>query len=190
MRRSLFVILMLLVCASAFADGTQFGTIAGRVVDQSQSAIPGATVEATNIEKGSTRRTVTDADGKYIVPLVLPGIYKVSISLQGFDTFIAQNAVVEVGKTTSINATLKITTTSEIITVLGDVPVVDKTNASDTTTVSTQLAQRLPIGRTYQALALSVPGVVLPGNANANANFHGALFTDNLYLFDGIDTTD
>ncbi len=190
MRRSFLFIWMLLVCASLFADGTQLGTISGRVVDQSQSAIPGATVEVNNIDKGTTRRTTTDLDGKYIAPLLQPGTYKVSITLSGFDSFVAQNAVVEVGKNTSINATLRLSTTSETITVLGDVPVVDKTNASDTTTVSGQLAQRLPIGRTYQALALSVPGVVLPGNANANANFHGALFTDNLYLFDGIDTTD
>jgi hypothetical protein len=190
MRRSLFLVLMLLVCSSLFADGTQLGTISGRVIDQSQAAIPGATVEVNNVDKGTTRRTVTDAEGKYIVPLLQPGTYKVAISLSGFDNFVAQNAVVEVGKTTTINATLKLSTAAETITVLGDVPVVDKTNASDTTTVSTQLAQRLPIGRNYQALALSVPGVVLPGNANANANFHGALFTDNLYLFDGIDTTD
>ena len=32
--------------------------------------------------------------------------------------------------------------------------------------------------------------MVLPGNSNANPNFHGALLSDNLYLFDGIDTTD
>jgi hypothetical protein len=190
MRRSYLFILMSFVCASLFADGTQLGTISGRVIDQSQSAIPGATIEVNNIDKGTNRRATTDLDGKYIVPLLQPGTYKVSITLSGFDSFVAQNAVVEVGKTTNINATLKLSTTSETITVLGDVPVVDKTNASATTTVSGQLAQRLPIGRNYQALALSVPGVVLPGNANANANFHGALFTDNLYLFDGIDTTD
>jgi hypothetical protein len=190
MRRSLLFILTLFVCAPLLADGTQLGTISGRVMDQAQAAIPGATVETNNIDKGTTRRTTTDLDGKYIVPLLQPGTYKVSITLSGFDSFVAQNAIVEVGKTTNINATLKLSTTSETITVLGDVPVVDKTNASDTTTVSAQLAQRLPIGRSYQALALSVPGVVLPGNANANANFHGALFTDNLYLFDGIDTTD
>jgi hypothetical protein len=190
MRRSCLLILMLFVCVSLFADGTQLGTISGRVMDQSQSAIPGASVEVKNIDKGTTRRTITDADGKYLVPLLQPGTYKVSISLSGFDNFVAQNASVEVGKNTTVNATLKLSTTAETITVLGDVPVVDKTNASDTTTVSGQLAQRLPIGRSYQALALSVPGVVLPGNANANANFHGALFTDNLYLFDGIDTTD
>src|SRR5260370_16111516 len=162
MRRSLLFILMLFVCASLFADGTQLGTISGRVVDQSQSAIPGATVEVNNIDKGTSRRTTTDLDGKYIVPLLQPGTYKISITLSGFDSFVAQNASVEVGKTTSINATLKLSSTSETIPVLADVPVFDKTNASDTTTSSALLAQRLPIGRSYQPLALTAPGVVLP----------------------------
>ncbi len=190
MRHSLFVMLMLLVSMSAFADGTQLGTISGRVTDQSGAPIPGATVEITNQEKGISRSKTTDAEGKYIFPLLHPGPYKVTITLSGFDTFVANNTIVEVGKTTNVNSKLRLSATSETITVLGDVPIVDKTNASDTTTISSQLAQRLPIGRSYQALALTMPGVVLPGNANANANFHGALFTDNLYLFDGIDTTD
>ncbi len=98
--------------------------------------------------------------------------------------------MVQVEKTTIINARLRLSKTSETITVQGDVPIVDKTNASQTTVISSELAQRLPVGRSYQALAMTMPGVVLPGNANANPNFHGALFTDNLYLFDGIDTTD
>jgi hypothetical protein len=190
MRHSLFVMLMLLVSMSAFADGTQLGTISGRVTDQSGAPVPGATVEITNQEKGISRSKTTDAEGKYIFPLLHPGPYRVTITLSGFDNFVANNTIVEVGKTTNVNSKLRLSVTSETITVLGDVPIVDKTNASDTTTISSQLAQRLPIGRSYQALALSMPGVVLPGNANANANFHGALFTDNLYLFDGIDTTD
>lgn len=190
MRRVLLSLVMLIVPAILFADGTQLGTITGRVLDQDRAAIPGATVEVTNVDKGSTRTTTTNAEGKYIVPLLHPGPYKVSISLAGFDTFVAQNAAVEVGKTTSVNARLRLSPTSETIVVQGDVPIVDKSNASQTTTISSNLAQRLPVGRSYQALALTMPGVVLPGNANANANFHGALFTDNLYLFDGIDTTD
>lgn len=189
MRRSLVFFFTLMVSLPLLADGTQLGTISGRVTDQSGAPVPGATVEITNQEKGITRSKTTDADGKYIFPLLHPGPYKVTISLAGFDTFVANNTVVEVGKTTSVNSKLRLST-SETITVLGDVPVVDKSNASQTTTISSDLAQRLPVGRSYQALALSMPGVVLPGNANANANFHGALFTDNLYLFDGIDTTD
>jgi hypothetical protein len=190
MRRSLFFFFMLFVSLSLFADGTQLGTIAGRVTDQTGAVLPGATVEIANLEKGSVRSTTTNAEGKYIFPLLHPGPYRVSISLAGFDTLVAQNAIVEVGKTTTINSKLRLSVTSETITVQGDVPIVDKSNASQTTTISSTLAQRLPVGRNYQALALTMPGVVLPGNANANANFHGALFTDNLYLFDGIDTTD
>ena len=190
MRRSLVFFFTLLVSLPLFADGTQLGTIAGRVVDQSGAVLPGATVEITNLEKGFARSTTTNAEGKYIFPLLHPGPYKVAISLSGFDTLVAQNSIVEVGKTTTINSKLRLSVTSETITVQGDVPIVDKSNASQTSTISSTLAQRLPVGRTYQALALTVPGVVLPGNANANANFHGALFTDNLYLFDGIDTTD
>lgn len=190
MRRLSLFLAVALVPALLFADGTQLGTIAGRVIDDSRAAVPGATVEITNLEKGLHRSTTTDARGKYIFPLLQPGTYRVVISLSGFDTFEANNAVVQVEKTTIINARLKLSATTETITVQGDVPIVDKTNASQTTVISNELAQRLPVGRSYQALAMTMPGVVLPGNANANPDFHGALFTDNLYLFDGIDTTD
>jgi Carboxypeptidase regulatory-like domain/TonB-dependent Receptor Plug Domain len=186
----LVVALPLVFAMVVLADGTQLGTVRGRVVDQTGAALPGASVELTNTEKGSTRTTVTDAQGNYVIPLVQPGPYRVSITLEGFEAFVARNAVVAVEKTTTVDARLKLSKASETITVQGDVPIVDRTNASVATTVETQLTQRLPVGRNFQNLALTVPGVVLPGNANANANFHGALFTDNLYLFDGIDTTD
>lgn len=185
-----FFLVFFVGATAVFADGTQLGEISGRVVDPTGAALPGVTVEVMNIEKGSTRTTVTDAQGQYNVRLLQPGPYQVTISLQGFETFVAKNAIVEVEKRTTVDAKLRVVGTSETMTVQGDVPIVDKTNASQTTTMQSALAQTLPVGRSFQALALTVPGVVLPGNANANANFHGALSTDNLYLFDGIDTTD
>ncbi len=87
MRRFVLFLAVALVPAMLFADGTQLGTIAGRVIDDSRAALPGATVEITNIDKGSRRSTTTDAQGKYIFPLLQPGTYKVVISLSGFDTF-------------------------------------------------------------------------------------------------------
>jgi Carboxypeptidase regulatory-like domain/TonB-dependent Receptor Plug Domain len=187
---SLLPLLFLIVPTLLWADGSQLGTISGKVADQTGAVLPGATVEVTNTEKGSTRTVVTDAQGKYNVPLLQPGPYRVTISLESFDRFIAQNAVVAVDKTTTVDATLKLSRASETITVQGAVPIVDKTNAAQTTTLESALTQTLPIGRTYQALYLATPGVVLPGNANANPNFHGGLLSDNLFLFDGIDTTD
>jgi hypothetical protein len=191
-RRSLPVILLAVFLLPIFlyADGTQLGTIGGRVVDPSGAALPGATVEVTNIDQGTTRTVVTDVQGRYQVPLLQPGRYRVNVSLEGFEKFLAQNSVVQVDKTTTVDATLNLSHASETMTVQGDVPVVDKTNAAQTTTLESALTQELPVARNYQSLYLTAPGVVLPGNANANPNFHGGLLSDNLYLFDGIDTTD
>ncbi len=189
-RRPLLFFMILFIPAVLFADGSQLGTINGRVVDPSSAVLPGATIEVTNLEKGATRTAVADSQGRYNIPLLQPGPYRVTISLEGFDKFVAQNTIVEVNKTTTIDATLKLNRTAETITVQGEVPIVDKTNAAQTTTLNSTLTQQLPIGRSYQALYLATPGVVLPGNANANPNFHGGLLSDNQYLFDGIDTTD
>ena len=106
MRSRLFVLFALLVLPLAlWAGGTQLGTISGRVIDQAGAAVPGATVEVTNLEKGASRTAVTDAQGNYLVPLLLPGRYKVAISLAGFDTFVAENTVVAVDKTTLTSTT-------------------------------------------------------------------------------------
>ncbi len=190
-RKPIVLIAVLLVMAAMLlADGTQLGTISGKVVDQTGAVLPGATVEVTNLEKGATRSVVTDPQGLYTIPLLQPGPYRVTITLQGFDRFVVQNAVVAVDKTTTVDATLRLTREAETITVQADMPIVDKTNASQLTTLDSKLTQQLPVGRSYQALYLTAPGVVLPGGANANPNFHGGLLSDNLYLFDGIDTTD
>ena len=46
--------------------------------------------------------------------------------------------------------------------------------------------QKMPFGRSYQALVGMAPGVVGTGNVNA----HGALTSNNQFLFDGVNTTD
>ena len=70
---------------------------------------------------------------------------------------------------------------------------VDRTNTSATTTVSSQLTERLPVARSYQAIIPFAPGVTDPAsgrNDGGNPNSHGALKGNNIYLFDGVDTTD
>jgi Carboxypeptidase regulatory-like domain/TonB-dependent Receptor Plug Domain len=192
-RRSLSLALFLLLSFTPLlllADGSQLGTISGKVVDQTGAVLPGATIEVTNLEKGSTRTAVSDAQGRYNIALLQPGPYRVAISLEGFDRFLAKNAIVSVDKVTTVDATLGLSKAAETITIQGDVPIVDKTDASQRTTLESALTQKLPTPRNYQNLALATPGAVLPGNANANPNFHGGLLSDNLFLFDGIDTTD
>src|SRR5262245_42091936 len=62
------------------------GAITGLVTDASGAAVPGVTIEATNVTTAQTRMTVTANDGVYTIPLLNPSVYQVKVSLAGFRT--------------------------------------------------------------------------------------------------------
>ncbi len=179
-------ILALAVPTFLFADGTLLGTIQGRVLDEQGGGIPGVTVEIVSAERGLRRTLTTDATGSFVFLLLQPGRYTLRATLSGFQAVEKTANVVEANKTTTVEVTMRLAATAEEVTVTGEVPIVDKTDTSARTTVSSVLTQKLAIGRTYQTLIQNAPGVT--GGSNPNA--HGALSSNNLYLFDGVDTTD
>jgi hypothetical protein len=182
-------ILALAAPAFLLADGTQLGMISGRILDEQGGGVPGVTVEAISVDKGFRRTQTTDSTGSFGFPLLQRGPYTVRASLSGFTTVEKTNNMVETDKTTDVNITMRLAPTEERVEVSGEVPLVDKTNTSATTTVTSTLTQKLAIGRSYQTLITSAPGVT-SANASGNPNSHGALNGNNQYLFDGVDTTD
>ena len=63
--------------------------ITGLVKDSSGGVLPGVTVEATSpalIEKART--VVSDAQGRYAIVDLRPGVYKMTFTLSGFSTFV------------------------------------------------------------------------------------------------------
>ena len=182
-------ILALVAPAFLLADGTQIGTISGRVLDEQGGGVPGVTVEVISSDKGFRRTQTTDSTGSFNFPLLQRGPYTVRTSLSGFTTVEKTNNIVEADKTTDVNITMRLAPTEERVEVTGEVPLVDKTNTSATTTVTTTLTQKLAIGRSYQTLMQNAPGVTSLAGAG-NPNSHGAIAGNNQYLFDGVDTTD
>ena len=69
---------------------------------------------------------------------------------------------------------------------VGETPIVDASTVTQTTRVTRDEFEKLPVGRSYQALMSAAPGVVGTGNANSA----GALTTNNLFVIDAVDTTD
>jgi hypothetical protein len=178
-----------LSAAVATGDGTQLGTLAGRVLDEDGGALPGVTVEALSAERGFQRSATTDPSGTFTFPVLQPGSYTVKASLSGFQSWQGADNVVSAEKTTSLTITLRIAAEQATVTVSGEVPLVDKTNTSATTTVSSTLTQKLAIGRSYFDVITMTPGVTDPDD-DGNPNSHGAPDSYNLYLFNGVDTTD
>jgi hypothetical protein len=171
------------------ADGSLFGTLTGRVKDESGAALPGASVELSDAGKGFRRNLTSDASGAFNFPLLPPGRYTVKATLASFESFESDGNVVTAEKTTSINIVLKLAAAQESVTVSADAPLVDKTNVSDTTHIDSSLTDTIAIARGYQTVADMAPGVN-DADGDGNSNSHGAIDSSNLYLFDGVDTTD
>ena len=60
------------------------GRIAGTVKDQTNGAIPGATVAAVNIATGVKQFASTDEQGSYSFPVLSVGQYEIDVTADGF----------------------------------------------------------------------------------------------------------
>src|SRR5215831_3022331 len=70
--------------ASALWSQEYRATVMGTVTDPAGAAVPGAGVVVTNSESGVTSRTLTNHDGAFQVPYLMPGLYSVEVTHAGF----------------------------------------------------------------------------------------------------------
>ena len=80
---TLIAILTLAGSGALFAQTAVTGGIEGNVTDPSGAAVSGAAVEATNVADSVVRQTVTNADGAYRFPSLIPGTYSVTVKKTG-----------------------------------------------------------------------------------------------------------
>jgi hypothetical protein len=187
MRWSLALAMLVLLPVTAAGQVAQVGQLGGEVRDAQGGVLPGATVTLISVERGVTRTMVTDQEGKYLFSALPLGRYNVEVTLPSFAKATLENNLVEADRLTSVPVTLQIAGVTVEATVVGETPIVDASNQTLTTRLRAEEFQNLPLaGRSYQTLMGSAPGVVGTGNVNA----HGALTSNNLFLFDGVNTTD
>src|SRR5687768_4189006 len=90
-RLGLCGVLALLLCAHAapaFAQGSSTSTITGTVVDASGGVLPGATITAKHLGTAVVTTSVSNAQGAFTLASLPPGTYEVTITLEGFKTFL------------------------------------------------------------------------------------------------------
>ena len=61
------------------------GTFAGRITDSTGAVLPGVEVRVTKTDTDVTATAVSNDAGLFTVPFLLPGLYRVSAELPGFD---------------------------------------------------------------------------------------------------------
>ena len=143
---------------NAMAQATT-GTIDGRVVDESQAAVPGATVTARNEATGLTRTASVSPTGTYRIASLPAGRYEVQAALGGFANQVRRGVEVQVASTTTADFTMKVATVAETIEVQGETPLVQTTTSDVGQVITSRLVENIPMnGRKFQDLSLLVPG--------------------------------
>ena len=79
------LLLSLTLSNHAFGQSSN-ATVSGTVSDGSGALIPGVSITATNVGTNIASTTVSNEAGAYNLPALLPGTYKVTAELPGFQT--------------------------------------------------------------------------------------------------------
>ena len=148
--------LFLLASSSTFAQSA----ISGAVRDTSGAVMPGVSVEVASpvlIEK--VRTAVTDDQGRYTIIDLRPGVYTVTVALEGFGTYRQEGLELPANFTATVNAELKVGALEESVTVTGASPLVDVQSTQRSVVMNRELMDSVPTARNYSGMAALMPGV-------------------------------
>ena len=172
-RLSLVVTFVAVLLCTTFtlAQGIVTGSISGVVQDQQGAVVPNANVTVTHLATNRVFTTQTTSAGIIALRDLPTGSYNVKIEAANFRVYEAKNLTVSVGKDTGLGMVqLQLGTSSESVTVEGTAPLIESTTDQISDTIGAEKVTSLPMGNTFDSLALFLPGVVTVGDASFSNN--------------------
>ena len=206
-RLTLARVLLFGLCAMPALAQNVGATLTGVVKDAMGATIPGAKVMVTNVGTNAQRTVTSNGSGLYSLTNLPAGIYRMSISAQGFATGVTNGVELTVGGAREVDGTLSVGAVAnmvEVTTTPADVEI-------DTSIVSATVGEKrivdLPLnGRDWTQLATLQPGVNFvrsqppTGSAaasNRGSRGYGTQLTvnghspyENSYRLDGVNEND
>jgi hypothetical protein len=161
MRRIAYLSLLFLVglwSTCGYGQNAGFGDIRGTVTDSTNAVVPNSTVLVENVDTGVVLRLTTNKEGIYDTSSIVPGSYKVTISANGFETFVRGPFTLEVGFV-NVNAVLKIGSQKEEVVVTGNLTQLKTESGEQSTNLSYETMNELPnYGQTWTNSIVLLPG--------------------------------
>jgi len=133
---------LIALAAPALAQ-TETGQIAGTVSDATGAVVVGANVTARSVATQAVRTTQTAQNGSYVISNLLPGMYQVTVQMQGFSTAQAR-AEVTVGARVPADFRLEVGQTETIVEVTDTVARINTETQSLSATIGSAAIVELP----------------------------------------------
>ena len=164
------------------------GQIQGRIVDAQGLAVPGATVTASGPQGNKT--ATSDADGRYSIPFLTPGVYSLRAELQGFKAVEQKDITVRLGGSADVPLKLEVGGLTETVQVTGAVRTVDTSSTTIGAVLNPDQLAQIPAGRRVADALYLAPGVSSSGTVGRmNPSISGGSGLENQYVVDGTNVT-
>ncbi|HKC85489.1 MAG TPA: carboxypeptidase regulatory-like domain-containing protein, partial [Blastocatellia bacterium] len=165
------ILLCLAVVAGKARAQVLYGSVIGVVTDTAGSSVSGATVRLTNTGTNQTRETTSDENGNFIFTSTPGGVYSVSVRKEGFQVFTVGNVTVTPDSKVRVDASLRVGAVQEVLEITASGAAIQTDSAEVRGEVTATSLQNLPvpIGRNYENLLVTIPGVAPPDNQHSIA---------------------
>jgi hypothetical protein len=174
-------LLMVMTLASA---QVKYGSIIGTISDKEGEALPGCTVSIVSsslIEHSVSY--ITNAKGLYRFINLPPGLYTLTVELQGFKKSEQKDIRVGVGETVTLNVVMEQGVIDQVVTVTATTPTVDIKSSDLSVDYTAEMLQSLPIRVHNLNIINLAPGVY-------NSAAQGSTLYSNQYQLDGQNVND
>jgi hypothetical protein len=196
--RRLFAFLVLLSLPLYFAPLTMAqnnASIVGVVTDPSGAAMPNVKITVSNQAQALVRTLNSDSVGAYKVGFLPIGMYTVVAEMPGFQKYLQTEIKLEIGQVQRVDITMQVGTTTQEITVTGNVVKVQTDESVLSSVVAgNQIAAININGRNFVALSTLLPGAAVTNaydptligqNVISYVNFNGTTYAQSDWQADG-----
>ena len=182
---SILFAVLLAVSVPTFAQ-TFHGTISGTVVDVQGAVVAGASVQLINPGTNFIQTSKSSSDGEFLFPELPVGLYQLTVSAPGFETYKVANISVEVSKVANIKAQLSIGAENTVVDVAANAVQTDTTSAALVAVIDSKSVQEMPMnGRNFTQMTHYAPGASALTNS-----VNGSRTASINYQLDGADNVD
>jgi len=193
----------LLLSFSALAQTAGTGALTGAVTDNNGAVVPEAKVTVTNESTGEARTVTSQSNGSYVVPLLLPGSYRVEFSKTGFKQAVKAGLVINVTETSRLDVQLEAGGVQEQVTISSEASMLQTESIALGRVTDQTLVSSLPlVTRNYTQIITLSAGVAANvtnagdlgrgsgGLSQGNFRTHGASGADNNFQMNGVQVND